>query len=124
MNQRICSEGLFEVVRVHSTRIAPATSRLILACRGDRLLGADQTGRVYMGRLLPQRLPTTRKLVLQGTYDIPLRCRPLRDIRNRASFRLPISGEIDPLARFQHTSVWVGSRRIDIEISYLGPLPA
>jgi hypothetical protein len=124
VNQRKYSEGLFEVVRVRPAWIAPANSRIILVCRNGRLLGADQKGRVYMGRLLPQPLPAARKLVLQGTYEIPLRRRSLRDLRNRASFRIPISGEVDPSAHFQNTSVWVGSRRIDIEISYLGPLPA
>jgi len=34
-----------------------------------------------------------------------------------------ISGEIDPGARIQNTTVLIGRKTIDIEITYLGPLP-
>jgi hypothetical protein len=34
-----------------------------------------------------------------------------------------ISGEIDPSARRQNTTILVGGNAVDIEITYLGPLP-
>lgn len=39
------------------------------------------------------------------------------------SFRVPITGEIDPFARSQNATVLVGGKEIDIQITYLGPLP-
>jgi hypothetical protein len=36
---------------------------------------------------------------------------------------IAISGEIDPAARTQSTTVIVGRKPVAIEITYLGPLP-
>ncbi len=122
--EKVTVDGLFEITRVKSRRPATATNRLILVCRAGRLFGADPEGRVYTGRLWTQRKRTVLMSVLKGTYEIPLkhlswRCATIRD----PSIRVPITGEVDPLARSQNVTVCVGGRPIDIAITYLGPLP-
>jgi hypothetical protein len=46
-----------------------------------------------------------------------------RQPSRRAVAAVGISGEIDPGARRQNTTIFVGGRPVDIEITYLGPLP-
>lgn len=120
MNQQLTVNGFFEVVRAN-----PATSgRLILVCRDGRLFGADPKGRVYLGKLLPQQKHAVSRSFLKGTYEIPLKRRsPQRSSRQRRSVGVPITGEIDPLARTQNATIHVGDRKIEIQITYLGPLP-
>jgi hypothetical protein len=123
LNQKLSVDGLFEIVRTERTRAATATGRLILVSRGGRLFGADAKGRVYLGRLLRQK-NTMSLSALRGTYEIPLKRSSLfRAAARNMNVRLPITGEIDPLARRQSATVCVGGKMIDIEISYLGPLP-
>ncbi len=119
MNQITRVNGLFEVIRTKPSPLSAPASRLILVCRGGRLFGADSEGRVCMGRLLPQRVHHMRLSAIRGTYEIPL-----RRIRTRnPSIRVPIFGDVDPFARSQNTTISVGGKTIDIEITYLGPLP-
>jgi hypothetical protein len=123
VNQKLSVDGLFEIVRVEQPRPATATARLILVCRGGRLFGADPRGRVYLGRLF-RRKRAVQLSALKGTYEIPLRRSPLcRTGKRNVSIRVPITGEVDPLARSQNATVCVGGKKIDIEITYLGPLP-
>jgi hypothetical protein len=93
-----------------------------LICRAGRLLGADPAGRVYTGVQNPKQALKRSyfKVVGEGPH------------RRRSRTRLParsgvaavrISGEIDPSARRQKTMIFVGGKAVDIEITYLGPLP-
>lgn len=119
MNQITRVNGLFEVIRARPRQPAAPASRFILVCRGGRLFGADAEGRVCMGRLLPQHAHHMRLSAIHGTYEIPL-----RRVRTRnPSVRIPITGNVDPFARTQNATVSVGGKAIDIEITYLGPLP-
>ena len=124
LNQKTTGDGLFEIVRARPKQPATATGRLILVCRGGRLFGADPKGRVYFGRLLTQHKRAVRLSALQGTYEIPLKRSPHRHVGEKdPSIQVQITGDVDPLARFQNATVCVGGRKIDIEITYLGPLP-
>jgi hypothetical protein len=65
-----------------------------------------------------------RLSALRGTYEIPLKRSSLfRAAARNMDVRVSITGEIDPLARSQNATVCVGGKKIDIEITYLGPLP-
>lgn len=125
LDQRTTLDGIFEVTRTRSTRPAAATSRLILICRDGRLFGADPKGRVYTGLLMAEQTSAVPRSLLRGIYEIPLKRRlPRRTAAPRPpSVRLPISGMVDPLARTQKTTVCIGGSEIDIEITYIGPLP-
>lgn len=117
-------DGLFEIIRARLGQPAPATDRLILICRDGRLFGADPKGRVYTGELQALPKDAVRKSALRGTYEIPLKRRSPRGFMPRdPSFRVPITGEIDPFARSQNATVLIGGKEIDIQITYLGPLP-
>jgi hypothetical protein len=77
-----------------------------------------------MGRLLTQREHRLRLFAVRGIYEIPIRRASSQRARmSRPSIRVPITGEVDPFARSQSTTVCVGQKHIDIEITYLGPLP-
>ncbi|MFT3732658.1 MAG: hypothetical protein QM780_14765 [Hyphomicrobium sp.] len=117
-------DGFFEIIRAPN-RQAAATSRFILVCRGGRLFGADPKGRVCTGKLLLQPKRIDRRFALRATYEIPLKRLSARhDPWPRSSIRVPVAGEIDPSAKSQNATVFVGTRKIDIEITYLGPLPS
>jgi hypothetical protein len=124
LKQETTVDGLFEIIRARSGRPAPATERLILICRDGRLFGADPKGRVYTGELQTSPKYAVRKSLLKGTYEIPIR-RKLRWIPSldNPSFGVPISGEVDPFALSQNATVFVGGKEVDIQITYLGPLP-
>jgi hypothetical protein len=123
LNQQISVDGLFEIVRAKPAQHAPATSRLVLVCRGGRLFGADPEGRVCLGRLLAQK-QAVRMSTLNGTYEIPQRRPSSRHpSAHPPSVQFPITGEVDPLARSQNVTICIGVRKIDIQITYLGPLP-
>ncbi|MGO4684222.1 hypothetical protein [Hyphomicrobium sp. 2TAF46] len=123
MKDQMAVDGLFEVVRAHNAEPAHASNRFILICRKGRLFGADPRGRVYMGELKAPPKKAPRRTSLRGTYRIPLRRKSPRPPPVKPSFAVPISGEIDPFALFQNTTVHVGGKEINIEIRYLGPLP-
>ena len=123
LKQPMAVEGLFEIARVPSRQ--PALSdRVILVCRAGRLFGADPSGRVYTGVLHADAREALRSSLLKAAYEIPRKGRhaPNPD-PGRAGRMVPISGAIDPSARCQSTTVLVGGKPIDIEITYLGPLP-
>ncbi len=124
MKQQTTFDGLFEIIRARSGHTAPATDRLILICRDGHLFGADPKGRVYTGEIDLRARRAARKTLMKGTYEIPMRRKLswLPSVGN-PSFRVPISGEVDPLALSQNATVLVGGKEIDIQITYLGPLP-
>ncbi len=95
-----------------------------MICRDGHLFGADPKGRVYTGEIDVQAKHAAHKTPMKGTYEIPIR-RKLPSIPSlgNPSFRVPITGEIDPFARSQNATVFVGGKEIDIQITYLGPLP-
>lgn len=47
-----------------------------------------------------------------------------RPLQQRRCIRLPVIGEVDPLACTQEAIIHVGDREIEIRITYLGPLPS
>jgi hypothetical protein len=98
--------------------------RVILVCRAGRLFGADPSGRVYTGVLKANSSKIFRRSCLKVACQTPRRRRPMaRQPSRRAVAAVGISGEIDPGARRQNTTIFVGGRPVDIEITYLGPLP-
>ena len=123
MKDQMAVDGLFEVVKAHDAEQAHASNRFILICRKGRLFGADPRGRVYMGELKAQRKKAPRRTSLRGIYRIPLHQKSPRPPPVKPSFAVPIRGEIDPFALFQNATVFIGSKEVNIEIRYLGPLP-
>jgi hypothetical protein len=125
MKQRTAVDGLFEVIRARVHKPAHASDRFILICRKGRLFGADPQGRVCTGELAAQSKHAGPRTSLRGTYKIPLRRRSGHyPARTKPSFTVPITGEIDPCALSQNATVLVGGKQIDIQITYLGPLPS
>jgi len=118
-------EGLFEIAPVLGRQPSTGVDRVILVCRAGRLFGADPAGRVYTGVLKAN----PKKIVMRSSLKVacqggPHRRRPMaRQPSRRAVTTVGISGEIDPGARRQNTTIFVGGRPVDIEITYLGPLP-
>ncbi len=95
-----------------------------MVCRNGRLFGADPKGRVYTGRLVTRQPPAVCLSILKGSYEIPVKLPVLRRPRTQyPNVRVPVTGEIDPLARNQKATICIGGRPLDIEITYLGPLP-
>jgi hypothetical protein len=124
LKQETTLDGLFEIIRARLGQPAPATDRLILISRDGRLFGADPKGRVYTGELQRQPMQAESKSFLKGTYEIPLKRKSPRGfVPPDPSFRVPITGELNPFARSQNATVFVGGKEIDIQITYLGPLP-
>jgi hypothetical protein len=124
LGQQMIVDDLFEIVRAKPRRPAPATGRLILVCRGGRLFGADPKGRVYTGRLETERRSVVRLSILTGTYEIPIRRPAMRRLHaQHPNVHVSVTGAIDPSAQVQSTTICVGGRPIDVEITYLGPLP-
>jgi hypothetical protein len=124
LDQQTTLEGIFEVTRARSAPTASATRRLILICRDGRLFGADPQGRVYTGFLMAETTSPAPRSLLRGIYEVPLRRRSSRRaMPRRPSMRLPISGMVDPFARAQRATVRIGVTEVDIEITYMGPLP-
>jgi hypothetical protein len=124
LTQETTVDGLFEIIRARLGQPAPATNRLILICRDGHLFGADPKGRVYTGELHAQPKHPAGKTFLKGTYEIPLRHKSPHDFAPRdPSFKVAITGEVDPFARSQNATVLIGGKEVDIQITYLGPLP-
>ncbi len=95
-----------------------------MICRDGHLFGADPKGRVYTGELHTPPKYAVRKSLLKGTYEIPIRRKlPWMPSVGNPSFRVPISGEVDHFALSQNATVLVGGKEVDIQITYLGPLP-
>ena len=93
------------------------TKSVVAVCRRGRLFGADPNGRLCTGRL-KARMATARAdlpYVRRGSA-IPIE-------RIDAADPVPICGEIDPFARSQSTTMFVGGQPTDTEITYLGSLP-
>lgn len=114
-------EGLFEIARLASGRRAGADQRMFLICRDGRLFGADPAGTVYTGELR-MRSRHSAKPRLEAACE----AHGGRGARLRSGNRttgVSIWGEIDPSAERQNTTVLVGRKPVEIEITYLGPLP-
>jgi hypothetical protein len=124
LNQPMFVDGIFEIAPLPKKQSLAADDRVILICRSGRLFGADPHGRIYRGVLYPAAARTTRKSRLKAVYEVPLKSKRLSG-RVPALNRIPvpISGEIDPWARCQNATVRIGHKPIDIEITYIGPLP-
>lgn len=123
MKVQTAVDGLFEV-RPHASEPAQESERFILICRKGRLFGADPQGRVYLGELHGSKRHAPRRTSLRGIYKIPLRQRsPHIPAPPEPSFAVPITGEVDPFALSQNATVLVGGKEVNIQITYLGPLP-
>jgi hypothetical protein len=71
-----------------------------------------------------QQRHALRKSVLQGKYELPIRRKPAPALAaGTMPLTVPISAEIDLSAPRQSTTVLVGGKEVDVEITYLGPLP-
>jgi hypothetical protein len=116
------ADGLYEIALSGRRRSFGAPSRALLVCRAGRLFGADPRGRLYRGRLRIYAKNALRKGYVNAVYET-LRLKPRLGTTTEMLSIVPISGEIDPVARIQNTTVLVGRKAIDIEIIYLGPLP-
>ncbi len=116
-------DGIYEIAFARRNRSPRAGDRAILVCRDGTLFGADPRGRVYRGTLHPIAKRAMRKSFLSAFYESPPRSRP--PTRTAATRRnaVPVSGEIDSSARSQSARVLVGRKAVDIEITYIGPLP-
>ena len=124
MKAQTAVDGLFEVIRTRAPVSARESERFILICRKGRLFGADPQGRVYLGELRGTKSGAPRRTSLRGTYKIPLRQRsPHIPAPTEPSFAVPITGEIDPFALSQNATVLVGGKEVELQITYLGPLP-
>jgi hypothetical protein len=117
------ADGLYEIALYRHRQPIGSEGHALLVCRSGRLFGADSRGRIYKGRLRLYAKHAVRKGFLDAIYETPPRAKPRRgttvDMQNIVS----ISGEIDPMARSQHTKILVGSRTVAVRITYLGPLP-
>ncbi|CAA2143316.1 hypothetical protein [Hyphomicrobium sp. ghe19] len=119
------ADGLYEITSERERKPAHAFERFILIRRKGRLFGADPQGRVYTGELDSHPKQPASRIFLRGTYKIPLRYRSARHpAHSRPSYAVPITGEIDPYALSQNATVFVGGKKIDIQITYLCPLPS
>lgn len=119
------ADGLYEITSARERKQVHAFERFILIRRKGRLFGADPQGRVYTGELDSHPKHPAARTFLRGTYKIPLRYRSARHpAHSKPSYTVPISGEIDPYALSQNVTVLVGGKKIDIQITYLGPLPS
>jgi hypothetical protein len=127
-------DGLFEVEYVSFRQPENVAHRVTVVCRAGRLFGADPRGGIYTGVLKTrtrQRQVGLRSC-LKVAYEIPPRAKPAPGVTGdetggpadgSTAITVPILGEIDPWARHQNTTVLVGGKPVDIEITYLGPLP-
>lgn len=118
----MCADGLYEIALSHSQRSLGPPGRALLICRAGRLFGSDQRGRLYRGRLRMYANRAVRKDFINAVYETPPRVKPVPGTTTEMLNVVSISGEIDALALNQNTTVLVGRRAIDIEITYLGPL--
>lgn len=116
-------DGIYEIAFARRNQSIRAGNRAILVCRAGTLFGADPRGRIYRGMLHSSAKRAMRKSFLSAFYESPPRSRlPTRAAATRRN-AVPVSGEIDSSARTQSTTILVGRKAIDIEITYVGPLP-
>lgn len=114
LNQFTGLDGLFEIALRQYGQRSAESGRVVLVCRGGRLFGADPSGRIYTGELQTNDADAPAQDCREELLD---RCHRRRDMTIR------ISGEIDPSARSQSTTVLVAGKPVDVDITYLGPLP-
>jgi len=117
------TDGLYEIALYRHRQPIASEGHALLVCRSGRLFGADARGRIYKGRLRLYAKHAVRKGFLDIIYETPPRVKPRRGSTVDMQSIVSISGEIDPMARSQRTKVLVGSRIVDVKITYLGPLP-
>jgi hypothetical protein len=113
-------EGLFEIARLASGRRAGADQRMFLICRDGRLFGADPAGTVYTGELRMRSSAAAKPRLEAACEAHGGRARLRSGSKTTGVF---IWGEIDPSAERQNTTILVGRKPVEIEITYLGPLP-
>ena len=124
LKQPTLVERLFEIAPLPYKQPSGAGYRVILICRAGRLFGADPAGRVYTGVLQANPKQALKRSYLKVVGEAPHRRRPRTRLPARSGVAaVRISGEIDPSARRQNTTILVGGKAVDIEITYLGPLP-
>jgi hypothetical protein len=117
------ADGLYEIALSKQKRSFGPRGRALLLCRAGKLFGADPRGRLYRGRLRIYAKHDLRRGFINAVCETPPRARPIPGTTTEMQSIVAISGEIDPRARIQNTTVLVGRKTIDIEITYLGPLP-
>lgn len=117
------ADGLYEIVLSRQRLSFGPQGRALLLCRAGKLFGADPRGRLYRGRLRLYAKHDLRRGFINAVYETPPRIRPVSGTTKEMQSIVAISGEIDPGARIQNTTVLVGRKTVDIEITYLGPLP-
>jgi hypothetical protein len=125
VKQSAIVEGVFEIAPSRNRQLSGADSRVIVVCRAGRLFGGDPNGRVDTGVLRANAEHALREATSQRQVacERPPARRSLRAPARRTGAAVPIFGEIDPSARRQITTVLVNGRPVDIEITYVGPLP-
>lgn len=116
-------DGIYEIAFARRRRSIRAGDRVILVCRAGTLFGADPRGRIYRGMLHPSAKRAMRKSFLSAFYESPPRSRPPTRVTATPGNAVHVSGEIDSSARSQSATVLVGHKAVDIEITYVGPLP-
>ena len=116
-------DGLYEIVLYRQKQPIGSEGHALLVCRSGRLFGSDARGRIYKGRLRLYAKHTVRKGFLDAIYQTPPRSKPRRGTTVDMQSTVSISGEIDPMARCQHTKILVGRKTVAVKITYLGPLP-
>ncbi|HEY8127516.1 MAG TPA: hypothetical protein VIF39_02200, partial [Hyphomicrobium sp.] len=116
-------DGIYEIAFARRNQSVRADNRAILVCRSGTLFGADPRGRIYRGMLHPSAKRAMRKSFLSAFYESPPRSRPPPRTAAPRGNAVPVSGEIDSSARSQSTTIFVGRKAVDIEITYIGPLP-
>ena len=84
-------------------------------------------GGIYTGVLKANGDRAPDRSRLQGIYEIPRAERSSSALASPSTYAtrlsVPVFGEIDPSALCQLTTILVGRKPVDIEITYLGPLP-
>jgi hypothetical protein len=119
----MCADGLYEIALSRQRRVCAPEGRALLLCRDGKLFGADPRGRLYRGRLRLYAKHELRQGFVNAVYETPPRVRPRPGTTKEMQSVVAISGEIDPAARRQSTTVIIGRKPVAIEITYLGPLP-
>jgi len=115
------SEGVYKVVYFDDEQPSAAFEPMLLILRSGAVTASDALGGVYFGEF---ESGANGLLRLTGSADIPPDGELVTGyVAGADGATVPLSIEISPESMQRRQTVTVGGRPVEVEISYLGPLP-
>ena len=115
------SDGVYRVAYFDEEQPSAALEPMVLILRRGTVMASDPLGGVYFGEL---EVATDGTRMLRGSADIPPDGELVSGyVAGAEGATVSLSVELGPNILIGRHTVTVGDSTVEVEISYLGPLP-